>query len=125
MDQTAAGFQNALMHFQAAPLQNAAGKNAAPKNLAQIEEAAKEFEAVFLAQMLAPMFDGLETGGPFGGGHAEQVYRSLLIDEYGRQVAAGGGIGIADAVKNYMISVQAENALPHGEGEVKHDTDGE
>ncbi len=118
MEQSAAGFQNALIQFQAAPLHNAAGRGA-PKNIAEIEETAKEFEAVFLAQMLAPMFDGLETAAPFGGGHAEEVYRSLLINEYGRQVAAGGGIGIADAVKDYMISVQAQNEMlppPQEEG---------
>ena len=71
-----------------------------------LRRAALEFEAVFLSQMLQPMFAGLSTDGPFGGGHAEQTYRSMMLDEYGRSIPRAGGIGIADAVMREMLSVQ-------------------
>lgn len=79
------------------------------------EAAAKQFEAVFLTQMLTPMFEGLETGGMFGGGHAEQIYRSMLIDEYGKMLAGSGAINVADAVKAQIIELQAKQNLTMGE----------
>ena len=68
--------------------------------------AAEEFEAVFLAQMMAHMFEGISTDGPFSGGQAEQVYRSLLTNEYGRLAARNGGIGIADQVMSEILKIQ-------------------
>ena len=68
--------------------------------------AAEEFEAVFLSQMLSHMVAGIETDGPFGGGQAEEIYRSLLVNEYGRLTAAGGGVGIADQVMSEILRTQ-------------------
>ncbi len=72
----------------------------------QIEQAAEEFEAFFLSQMLSHMFAGIEPDSKFGGGHGETVFRSLLVDEYGKAIAQSGGIGIADAVAREMIKLQ-------------------
>jgi Rod binding domain-containing protein len=72
----------------------------------QVRRTAEEFEATFLAQMLQPMFAGLETGGPFGGGHAESTWRGFLIDAMARQIAGGGGIGLADQVQRELLTLQ-------------------
>ena len=72
----------------------------------KIRQAAEEFEASFLAQMLQPMFQGLSTDGPFGGGQSEGVFRSLLVDEYARGMARAGGVGIAQAVGNELLRMQ-------------------
>ncbi|HBR69377.1 MAG TPA: flagellar biosynthesis protein FlgJ [Rhodospirillaceae bacterium] len=80
-------------------------KNA--KDLKKIEESAKEFEAVFLSEMVKPMFEGLETEGMFGGGKGEEVFRGLLIQEYGKMLSETGRIGIADSVKEELIRIQA------------------
>ena len=72
----------------------------------RIREAAVQFEAVFLAQMLAPMFETLGTDGMFGGGSGERVYRSLLVEEYGKAIARSGGVGIADQVEQEMLKLQ-------------------
>ncbi len=68
--------------------------------------AAEEFEAVFLAQMMAHMFEGISTDGPFSGGQAEQVYRSMLVNEYGRIASRSGGFGIADHVMSEILKIQ-------------------
>jgi len=73
---------------------------------AKVREAAQEFESVFLGQMMETMFQGIRTDGPFGGGHGESVYRSLLVQEYGKVIAKRGGIGLADAVTRQMIGIQ-------------------
>jgi len=75
-------------------------------DLNKLRDTAQDFEAVFLSQMLKPMFDGIETDGPFGGGQAEGMWRSLMVDEYGKSIAKSGGIGIADAVMSEMLKLQ-------------------
>ena len=72
----------------------------------QVRRAAEEFEAVFLSQMLAPMFEGLETDELFGGGPGEDIYRSILVEEYGKAIARSGGVGIADAVQREILRLQ-------------------
>jgi len=69
-------------------------------------KAAVEFEAMFLSQMYGHVFEGIKTDGLFGGGHAERMYRSLLIDEYGKTMAQAGGIGIADQVMKEILRHQ-------------------
>jgi len=73
------------------------------------EQAAQEFEAFFLSQMLAGMFAGVETDPVFGGGPGETVFRSLMIDEYGKTLARSGGVGIADSVLREIIRLQEVN----------------
>jgi|OM-RGC.v1.026928762 Rod binding protein len=87
------------------------GQALSAKQLEAIDKSAKDFEAMVLGQMLQPMFAGLETDGPFGGGFSEQMYRGLLVDEYGKMIAENGGLGIADQVKRQLLSAQ-EAAQP-------------
>ncbi|MEQ8711112.1 MAG: rod-binding protein [Rhodospirillales bacterium] len=69
-------------------------------------EAAKDFEAVFISSMIQPMFDSLETDGMFGGGQGEKVFRSMMVQEYGRKMVDAGGIGLADKVYEVMLKAQ-------------------
>lgn len=72
----------------------------------KIRAAAEEFEAVFVSEMLRPVFEQLETDGLFGGGSGERMYRSLLVQEYGRAISRTGGLGVADAVEREMLKLQ-------------------
>ena len=72
----------------------------------KVRALAEEFEAMFLSQMLAPMFENLQSDGPFGGGSSEVVYRSLMVQEYGNAIAEAGGIGIAEAVQREILKIQ-------------------
>lgn len=76
------------------------------RNLEKIEHAAKEFESVFLAEMLKPLFEGIETEAPFGGGKGEEIFRGMMIQEYGKIFAETGTVGIADSVKQELIKIQ-------------------
>jgi Rod binding domain-containing protein len=67
---------------------------------------AVEFEGFFIAMALESMFSGIETEGLFGGGHGEKVFRSMMLQEYGKSIAERSGIGIADAVQREIISLQ-------------------
>ena len=76
------------------------------KTAAQAEKAAQEFEAVFINQMIGTMFEGVKTDGPFGGGPAETMFRSLMIDHYSKTIAGQGGFGLADQVKREILRMQ-------------------
>ncbi len=88
--------------------QNALGSASVKATLRdeQITEKSQEFESVFLSQMLEHMFSGIKTNELFGGGQAEDVYRSFMIDEYARLISRSGGIGVGDHVKREMIKMQ-------------------
>lgn len=88
------------------PLHEPRGPGPAARGHAAERAAAVEFEAVFLSQMLGQMFAQVRTDGPFGGGHAEGVFRGLLVEEYGKSIARAGGIGLADSVAREIIALQ-------------------
>lgn len=73
---------------------------------AHIDQVAEDFEAQFIAQMMQSMFSTVEVNKELGGGFAEETYRSLVVDEYGKLMARAGGIGVADQVKREMLKLQ-------------------
>lgn len=83
----------------------------------KIETTARDFEAVFISEMIKPMFNGLETDTMFGGGQAEEMFRSIMVQEYGKNMAQTGSIGIADHVKAHLINIQAEQHQQHAKSE--------
>lgn len=97
--------QNAQFAIRQPKALNAPGPNA---DLDKVHASAKDFEAVFVTQMLGHMFSGLEeSDGLFGGGHAEAMVRPMLLEEYGKMIAnSGRGIGIADHVVAALVRAQ-------------------
>ncbi|MCK5546369.1 MAG: rod-binding protein [Rhodospirillaceae bacterium] len=84
-------------------------KNMGTANIEAMQKTAKEFEAMYISQMMRPMFEGSEAEAPFGGGQGEKMWKSLQIDEYGKAISNAGGVGIADAVMREMIMLQETN----------------
>ena len=50
------------------------------------KKVAEEFEAVFLGQMLQPMFKNIEAAEPFGGSPSEKMWRTMQVEEYGKAI---------------------------------------
>ncbi len=76
------------------------------RNMQAIEEAAKDFEAMFITEMMKPMFEGIKPDPMFGGGKGEEIFQGMMLTEYGKMVAETGQLGIADQVKAEMIKMQ-------------------
>lgn len=76
-----------------------------------MKKAAQEFEAVFLNQMLAPMFEGLSTDGLGGGGVGEEMFRPMLIDTYAKSISQHGGVGVAANIVAEFTRMQAQSSL--------------
>jgi peptidoglycan hydrolase FlgJ len=74
---------------------------------AAADKTAREFEAMFLSQMLQPLFKDLKTAKTImGGGHGEEVFSGLLVDEYAKTIAKNGGVGIAAMVRREIDKMQ-------------------
>ena len=99
---------DAPLPLPGAPLPLATTPRPAAQTPAQDElrRAAEEFEAVFLAEMLAPMFEGLDTDGLGGGGLGEQIFRPMLVERYAEAISRAGGVGVADSVVREMLRMQ-------------------
>ncbi len=81
-------------------------------NMAAIDETARDFEAMFMTEMLKPMFEGIQPDETFGGGKGEEVFNSLMLDEYGKTMASTGTVGIAELVKQQLIEMQSKANEP-------------
>lgn len=97
----------------AAALSSINSRSPAPAN--RLDAAAKEFEAVFIAEMLEPLFASVETPAIAGGGESEGFFKSLLQESYAKSFAERGGFGLADHVKTALIDLQARSGAAHPE----------
>ena len=70
---------------------------------------ARDFEAVFLGQMARVMLESVEMGEQFSGGHGEQMFRGILAENLGTEMARQGGIGLAPAVMEQIIRMQGDS----------------
>jgi Rod binding domain-containing protein len=81
-------------------------------NHEQVRKTAQDFAAVFFQEMLQPMFDSLPTDGAFHGGHAENVFRGQLLQEYGKIIAKSpSSAPLVDSLTHQILKLQE---TPHG-----------
>jgi flagellar protein FlgJ len=81
-----------------------------PQTQAKAKKAATEFEGMFINQMFSQMTSGLKGDGPFGDTEGTGVWRSMLTEQYSKNFAKAGGVGIANEVYRTMIIQQAKVA---------------
>ena len=63
---------------------------------AQLRKAAKDFEAVFMAQVLKGMRETVHKEDMFHGGPGEDMFEGLLDEEISKRMAGQGSLGIGD-----------------------------
>lgn len=83
-----------------------------PKNRQAVREAATQFEALYLTEMFTHMFSGVEVDENFGGGKGEEIFRSLLIEQYSEMAAKSGQVGLADQLEKEMLRMQEAQIDP-------------
>jgi len=62
---------------------------------AKLKEACKDFESLFIKQMLDTMRKTVNKGDMLNGGMAEDVFEDMLYDEYASAMADSGDFGIS------------------------------
>ena len=78
--------------LSSAPVPATAPATAAPASTSrdsEIDKAAKGMEGIFMSMLANEMFKGTEIAT------AQPVYGGLMIEKFGDQLAAQGGIGLA------------------------------
>lgn len=75
---------------------------------AAMREAARAFEATFLAEMLKHAGFG-EVPEAFGGGTGEAQFAGLLREAHAHQLAEVGGVGLADQVFRSLVARQRDD----------------
>ncbi len=69
------------------------------KEEAELREACKAFEAIFIKQMLDSMRKTVDRSDSLlGGGYSEEIYQDMLYDEYSKLMTNTGSFGIADLI---------------------------
>lgn len=73
---------------------------------AQATAASKDFESMFISQMLEQMFGDSIGEEAYGDAESSEIYKSMMVDAYGKEIGKSGGIGIADYVKKELLKLQ-------------------
>ena len=83
-------------------------------NAAAADKASKDYEQVFISQFLGSMFSGISSDSVTGGGEGEEMFRSLMIDQYAKGIEGNGGFGIAAQMKAELLKHQQAAAPQAG-----------
>ncbi len=91
-----------------------------------LRDTAEQFEGFFLQMALESMTKGIGSEGDSlgNGGHAEQLWRSRMNEEFAKAIAQSGGIGIADSVYKELLALQEEKIDDPIESEQQTSSDG-
>lgn len=81
-----------------------------PQAQAKAKSTSQDFEAMFLNSMFSQMTSGIKGEGPFGDTPGTGVWRSMLTDQYSKNFAKAGGVGISTDVYRTLILQQAGRA---------------
>lgn len=83
--------------------------NALDPAKAKIKKQSDDFETMFLEQMTDKLFATTGDEGPLGeNGTGGGVYRSMMTQEYARQIQRAGGIGLSSQIMSQMLQVQEQ-----------------
>jgi flagellar protein FlgJ len=85
-------------------------KKVSPGVAIKAKATATDFEAMFLNSMFSQMTSGIKGEGPFGDTPGTGVWRSMLTEQYSKNFAKAGGVGISDQVYRTLIMQQAGQA---------------
>lgn len=73
----------------------------------KILKKSKELEGVFLSTMIDPMFPSGKESNLFGGGTGSDIFRSMMIQQYGQVLANAGGVGLTKGIVKQLNRTQS------------------
>lgn len=91
----------------------AEGAGLSDKQLKQAKKVSQDFEALFVGMMMKSMRQTVGKDKLTGGGHGDDIYRSMLDQEYAAaSVKRGGGMGIAKIIERDIIRQESRKVAP-------------
>ncbi len=89
------------------------GAGLTEKQRQQAKKVSQDFEALFVGMMMKSMRATVGKDTLTGGGHGDEVYRSMLDQEYAAvSVKRGGGLGIAKIIEKDIIRQENRKIRP-------------
>lgn len=86
------------------------GAGPTEKQRQQAKKISQDFEALFVGMMLKSMRSTVGKDTLTGGGHGEEIYRSMLDQEYAAAASKqGGGLGIAKIIEKDIIRQESRS----------------
>ena len=83
---------------------------------AKLRQTAKDFEAVFLFQMLKQMRSSVQKEDLFHGGMGEDMFTEMMDEELSKKMAGREGVGIAEMLYEQLSRQFNIEDVPDGEG---------
>jgi len=83
--------------------QSAGATGLSEKQRQQAKKISQDFEGLFIGMMMKSMRETVGKDKLTGGGHGEDVYRSILDQEYVAASAKRGGFGLAKQIEKEII----------------------
>jgi Rod binding domain-containing protein len=71
-----------------------------------VQGLAEEYSAVMFSKMLQNMFESLGEDPLFGGGKSEKIFRSMLLDEYAKEISIKDEFGLTASIKAEILKLQ-------------------
>jgi Rod binding domain-containing protein len=79
-----------------------AAKDPSKMSKEEIKMVAKEFESLFLGEMLTHMMGDSLGDAAFGSEETDEIYKSMMVENYAKAITNKGGIGIAGYIENAL-----------------------
>lgn len=74
----------------------------------KLEQACKDFESLFVNQMMKQMRKTVPQEGLFNGGRAEKIYTEMLDSELAKSISNQRGLGLATMMYRQMSTLASE-----------------
>jgi len=86
------------------PAPAASAKVTAPAPEPGLLKAAKDFESIFVRQMLKSVEKTTAAGGSAKATAGQSTYGSMIVDTLSESISKGGGLGLADVIARSMMA---------------------
>ncbi len=88
------------------------GAGLTEKQRLQAKKVSQDFEALIVGMMMKSMRETVGKDKLTGGGHGEEIYRSMLDQEYAAvSVKRGGGLGLAKIIERDIIRQESRRIV--------------
>ncbi|HSR67151.1 MAG TPA: rod-binding protein [Acidobacteriota bacterium] len=85
-------------------------KEAQQRPQASLEEMARQFEAVFVAQLLKVMRESIGSSGLFEDAPGKDVHMSMMDQHLAQELVKQGGFGLAEQMRQYLERAEENQA---------------
>jgi flagellar protein FlgJ len=70
----------------------------------EVMKAAKQFEAIFVNQMVGAMRKTVTKGGMFPESNGERIYQSMLDSEYADKISETDQLGLSQMIYQHLLN---------------------